>query len=40
MLTSTDRTGVFYKIIIWMQTIIVTPFPFVYYVIQLTKINK
>ena len=41
METVTDRTGAFYKIIIRIQTIIVTLFvPFVYYDIQLTKMNK
>ena len=41
METGTDRTGAFYKIMISIQTIIVTPFvPFVCYDIQLTKLNK
>ena len=41
METGTDRTAAFYKIKIWVQTIIVTPFVhFVYYEIQLTKMNK
>ena len=41
METGTDRTGAFYKVIIWMQTIIVTLFVhFVYYDIQLAKMNK
>ena len=39
--TGTDRTGAFYEIIIWIQTIIVMAFVyFVYYDIQLTKMNK
>ena len=41
METGTDRTGAFYRIMISIQTIIVTPFvPFVCYDIQLTKLNK
>ena len=41
METSLDRTGAFYKIIIWIQTITVTPFvPFINYDVQLTKMNK
>ena len=37
----TDRTGASYKIIMWIQTIIITLFVhFVYYDIQLTKINQ
>ena len=41
METGTDRTGAFYEIIIWIQTIIVMAFVyFVYYDIQLTKMNK
>ena len=41
METGTDRTGAFYRIVISIQTIIVTPFvPFVCYDIQLTKLNK
>ena len=37
METGTDRTGAFYKIILWMLSIIVTLFAhFVYYDIQLT----
>ena len=36
-----DKTGAFHKIIIWLQTIIVTPFvPLAYYDIELTKISK
>ena len=39
--TGTGRTGEFYEIIIWIQTIIVMPFTyFVYYDIELTKMNK
>ena len=44
METGTDRTGAFYKIILWMLSIIVTLFAhFVYYDIQLTlwySVNK
>ena len=41
METSTVRTGAFYKIIIWVQTIIVTPFVHLfYYDIQLAEMNK
>ena len=41
METSTDRTGVFYEIIILIQTIIeMSLFHFVYHDIQLTKMNK
>ena len=41
METDTDRTGVFYKIIIWIKTIIPTlVVHFVCYDIQLTKMVK
>ena len=41
METATHKIGTFYKIIIGIQTILVTPFVnFVYYDIQLTKMNK
>ena len=41
METGIDRTGAFYKIIIWIGTIITTLFVhFIYYDIQLTKMSK